>query len=77
MDAEEFTKIFEAVQVLRLRPSDTLVFRSPLTMPYEMAERIKAHLQSIFGPKQRILVLGESCELQVVRPESEEPSRTL
>ena len=67
MEPEKFARLIEQVQVMRLLPNDTIVFRSPGPIEAETGEHIKKYLQNIFGPDRRIVVLGEGCELQIVR----------
>lgn len=70
MDLEKLAAILEAVQVLPLRPTDVVVFRTPANLPADACASIYDYLADRLGTK-RILVLVGGATLEVVRPEGE------
>ena len=68
MDTEKLAPIFEAVQVLSLRPGDMLVFRAPGLLAEQQRLLIREQLETVFSGR-RVLVIDGGSELQVVREE--------
>lgn len=76
MDVEKLAAIFEAVQVLALRPSDILVFRTPNYLGYEGKVRIYTELEALTG-HSRILIVDGAADVEILRfeqdPVAEQP----
>lgn len=54
-------------------PNDVLVVTLPKTLSTIAAEYIKEHIQSVFGPEQRVLILDSGAQIGVVSAELPAP----
>lgn len=70
MEMEKLAELFEAVKVLPLRPTDIVVLRTAMAMSDETRVRIKKIVGEALGT-DRILVLSEGIDIEIVRPEQE------
>lgn len=72
MKMEHLAALFESVQVLPLRPTDVLVFRTSQPMSKTQEEDVMTYLQEKTG-HENIVVLPRTADLSIIRPE--EPRR--
>ncbi len=69
MTPEKLAKIFEAVKVIPLRPTDILVLRTTVRLTAKQADDAKEYFVEQTG-HANVVVLDAAAELEVVRPES-------
>ncbi len=69
MTPEKMAEIFEAVSVLPLRPTDTLVFRTERPLSDEHRHCLKKAILMQFGEQQKVLVLDNGARFEVIREE--------
>lgn len=65
MDSQE-------IQVLRLQPGDTLVFKTPQTLTIGQARLVKEHLKALAPLDVDVLILDGGSALAVIRGEDGE-----
>lgn len=61
--------VLEHLKVLRVEPGDVLVFRTDKTLPDATLDWIESEARKVFGEDQKVVVLADGMELEVVRQE--------
>ncbi len=66
---EKLLECFEKVLLLPLRNTDVIIFKAKAAISNETAERIKKMLREELQVENKILVLSEDCDIEIMREE--------
>ncbi len=72
MDANQLAATIESVKVMRLGPSDVVIFTTHSRITHETAGQLRDQLSSAIGVSQdkvRVLILEGGCNIEVIRKE--------
>lgn len=72
MTPEKIAALFETVQVLPLRPTDVLVFKTSANLNAQQEQDILAYLLDHTGHSNTI-ILPRTADLALIRPEAPRP----
>ncbi len=64
---EKLLECFEKIMIMPLRNTDVIIFRAKAALDHETALRIKTMLREELKCENKILVLGEDCEIEILR----------